>query len=79
MLSDAGNIPGKPSGREQFLFTDLARFSDIADAAESIFLRCVTGQDLAGWHIVGKSFGCSSSPKKREMIFSTPIYPAHNI
>ena len=70
MVSDAGNIPGKAPGGQQFVFTDLAYFDDIEEAAESVFLRCVQGHDLAGWHSAGKSLRSSDSQRKRETICS---------
>ena len=66
MVSDAGHIPGKAPGGQEYVFTDLASFNDIEEAAESVFLRCVMGQDLAGWHSAGKSSGFFGSERERE-------------
>ena len=73
MVSDAGNIPGKAPGGQQFVFTDFASFNDIEEAAESVFLRCVMGRDLAGWHSAGKSLGFFGSQRERNDLFHSHL------
>ena len=54
LLSDAGDLPGETAQEFSLPFTDVAAFSDIDYAAESVFQRCVIVQYQAGWHSAGK-------------------------
>lgn len=54
MLSDSGDIPGESAQGHTLPFTDLALFSDIDYAAETVFQKCVIVRDRAGWTSAGK-------------------------